>query len=75
MDVIRLEDGLEEIVNLNRRHTFEGQPMIERTKDFVQSEIRDMSTSTALLQVREFRLLMMKVKFLKLDSFSKTIDW
>ena len=46
---VGLQDGSEEIVNLDRCHTFKGQPMIERTKDFVQSEKKDMGKSTALV--------------------------
>jgi len=47
--IVRLQDGSEEIVNLDRCHTFKGQPMIEWTKDFVQSEKKDMGKSTALV--------------------------
>ena len=46
--IVRLQDGSEEIVNLDR-HTFKGQPMIEWTKDFVHSEKKDMGKSTALV--------------------------
>ena len=47
--IVRLQDGSEEIVNLDRCHTFKGQSMIEWTKDFVQSEKKDMGKSTALI--------------------------
>ena len=47
--IVRLQDGSEEIVNLDRCHTFKGHPMIEWTKDFVQSEKKDMGKSTALV--------------------------
>jgi hypothetical protein len=42
-------DGSEEIVNLDRCRTFKGQPMIDWTKDFVQSEKKDMGKTTALV--------------------------
>jgi hypothetical protein len=45
--IVRLQDCSEEIVNSDRCHTFKGQPMIEWTKDFVQSEKKDMGKSTA----------------------------
>ena len=45
--IVRLQDGSEKIVNLDRCHTFKGQPMIEWIKDFVQSEKKDMGKSTA----------------------------
>jgi hypothetical protein len=34
--IVRLQDGSEEIVNLDRCHAFKGQPMIDWTRDFVQ---------------------------------------
>jgi hypothetical protein len=45
---IRLQDGSEEIVHLDRCRAFNGQPMIEWTEDFVRSDKKDMSKSTAL---------------------------
>jgi len=47
--IVRLQDDSEEIVNLDRCHTFKGQPMIEWAKDFVQSEKKDMGKSTSLV--------------------------
>jgi hypothetical protein len=46
---VRLQDCSEEIVSLDRCHAFKGQPMIEWTKDFVQSEKKVMGKSTPLL--------------------------
>jgi hypothetical protein len=45
--IVRLQDGSEEIVELDRCHTFKGQPIIEWTKDFFQSEKKDLGKSTA----------------------------
>ena len=47
--IIRFQDDSEEIVNLDRCHTFKGQPMIEWTIHFVRSEKKDMGKSTALV--------------------------
>jgi hypothetical protein len=47
--IVRLQYGSDEIINLDRCHTLTGQPMIEWTKEFVQSEKKDLGKSTALV--------------------------
>ena len=42
--VVRLQYGSKEVLILNRCPTFQGHPMNEWTKDFVQSQKKDMST-------------------------------
>jgi len=42
-----LQDGSEEIVSL--AHTCKGKPVIEWTKDFVQSQKKDIRKSIALI--------------------------
>ena len=54
--IVRPQDGLEEIVNLDRCHTVKGQPMMEWTKDSVQSAKQDMGTSTALVPATRTRI-------------------
>jgi len=47
--IVRLQDRSDEMVDLDRCHTFKGQPMIEWTKDFVQSEKKNMGKSASLV--------------------------
>ena len=54
--IVRLQDGSEEIVDFDRCHTFQIQSMIEGTKDFVQSEKRDVRKSTALFPGSRIRV-------------------